>query len=112
MFTGLFISVGVTRYGPERFRTELINIGDGTIKVGPLFGWVLQYLIPVQFAIMFGWWMYQAVAVYDPDNWWNPIRMYSLGTCLLQWGLALVLLWLFNRRLAATSLAPPAAGVP
>ena len=112
MISGLFISVGVTRYGPERFRTELINIGDGTIKVGPLFGWVLQYLIPVQFAIMFGWWMYQAVAVYDPDNWWNPIRMYSLGTCLLQWGLALVLLWLFNRRLATTSLAPPAAGVP
>ena len=112
MISGLFISVGVTRYGPERFRTELINIGDGTIKVGPFFGWVLQYLIPVQFAVMFGWWMYQAVAVYDPDNWWNPIRMYSLGTCLLQWGLALVLLWLFNRRLATTSLAPPAAGVP
>jgi len=112
MISGLFISLGVTRYGPERFRTELINIGDGTIKVGPLFGWVLQYLIPVQFAIMFGWWMYQAVAVYDPDNWWNPIRMYSLGTCLLQWGLALVLLWLFNHRLATTSLAPPAAGVP
>ena len=112
MISGLFISVGVTRYGPERFRTELINIGDGTVKVGPFFGWVLQYLIPVQFAVMFGWWMYQAVAVYDPDNWWNPIRMYSLGTCLLQWGLALVLLWLFNRRLATTSLAPPAAGVP
>ena len=112
MISGLFISVGVTRYGPERFRTELINIGDGTIKVGPFFGWVLQHLIPVQFAVMFGWWMYQAVAVYDPDNWWNPIRMYSLGTCLLQWGLALVLLWLFNRRLATTSLAPPAAGVP
>ena len=112
MISGLFISVGVTRYGPERFRTNLINIGDGTIKVGPLFGWALQYLIPVQFAVMFGWWMYQAVAVYDPDNWWNPIRMYSLGTCLLQWGLALVLLWLFNHRLATTSLAPPAAGVP
>ena len=112
MISGLFISVGVTRYGPKRFRTELINIGEGNTKVGPLFSWVLQYLIPVQFVIMFGWWMYQAVAVYDPENWWNPIRMYSLGTCLLQWGLALVLLWLFNRRLATASLAPPAAGMP
>ena len=36
----------------------------------------------------------------------NPIRMYSLGTCLAQWGLALGLLWLFNGRLAAASPAP------
>ena len=108
MISGLFISVAVTRYGPDRFRADLINVGDGTIRVGPFFGWVLQYLIPTQFVVMFGWWMYQAVAVYDPDNWWNPIRMYSLGTCLLQWGVALALLWLFNRRLATTSLAPPA----
>ena len=108
MISGLFISVAVTRYGPDRFRADLINVGDGTTKVGPLFGWVLQYLIPVQFAVMFTWWMYQAVAVYDPDNWWNPIRMYSLGTCFMQWGVALVLLVVFNRRLATTSLAPPA----
>ena len=103
--------MAVTRYGSDRFRADLINVGDETTRVGPLFGWVLQYLIPVQFAVMFVWWMYQAVAVYDPDNWWNPFRMYSLGTCLLQWGVALVLLILFNRRLAMTSLAPP-AGAP
>ena len=52
---------------------------------------------------MFGWWMYQAATVYDPEGWWNPIRMYSVGTCLLQWGVALGLLWTFNRRLTAPS---------
>jgi len=108
MISGLFISVAVTRYGPERFRTDLINVGDGAIRVGPLFSWVLQYMIPMQFVVMFGWWMYQAVAVYDPENWWNPIRMYSLGTCLLQWGGALAVVLVFNRRLAASSLTPPA----
>jgi len=109
MISGLFISVAVTCYGPERFRADLINVGNGTMRVGPLFGWILQYLVPVQFTVMFTWWMYQAVAVYDPNNWWNPVRMYSLGTCLLQWGVALILLVLFNRRLATTSLAPPAS---
>ena len=108
MISGLFISLGVTRYGPDRFRTELVNVGGGTVRVGPLFSWVLKYLIPAQFAVMFGWWMYQAVVVYDPDTWWNPIRMYSVGTCFAQWGIALVLLCLFNRRLARISLTPPA----
>ena len=108
MISGLFISLAVTKYGPNRFRTELVNVGDATVRVGPLFSWVLQYLIPAQFVVMFGWWMYQAVAVYDPDTWWNPIRMYSLGTCLVQWGIAIGLLWLYNQRLARASLTPPA----
>ena len=103
MISGLFVSIAATRYGQARFRNELINIGGKTIKVGRLYGWVLQYLVPVEFVAMFGWWMYQAVAIYDPDGWWNPVRMYSLGTCLLQWGVALVLLRTFNRQLADTS---------
>ena len=62
-------------------------------------------IVPIQFVVMFGWWMYQAVAVYDPVLWWNPVRMYSLGTCLLQWGVAIALLRLFNDRLARSSVA-------
>ena len=46
----------------------------------------------------------QTVAVIDPTGWWSPFRTYSLGTCLLQWGLALTLLVVFNRRIAAASL--------
>ena len=65
-----------------------------------LYEWILKYLIPVEFVLMFGWWMYQAVAVYDPEAWWNPVRIYSVGTCLLQWGIALGLLRVFNQRLA------------
>ena len=103
MISGLFISLAVTRYGQTRFRTELINVGRGTVRVGVLYEWVLKYLVPTEFIIMFGWWMYQAVTVFDPTAWWNPIRMYSVGTCLLQWGAALALLRMFNQRLAWTS---------
>ena len=103
MISGLFISIAATKYGQTRFRDELINVGERTINVGPLYGGVLKYLVPVEFLVMFGWWMYQAATVYDPEGWWNPIRMYSVGTCLLQWGVALGLLWTFNRRLTAPS---------
>ena len=107
MICGLFISIAVTKYGSKRFRSDFLNVGDGTARVGPVFGWMLTYLIPVQFAVMFGWWMYQAVAVYDPEGWWNPVRTYSLGTCLLQWGIALLLLRIFNQRLARASVSGP-----
>ena len=103
MISGLFISVAATRYGQLRLRDELINTVPGGLHVGRIYGWVLKYLVPAEFVAMFGWWMYQSVAVYDAAGWWNPLRVYSLGTCLLQWGAALLLLRLFNRRLATAS---------
>ena len=103
MISGLFISVAATRYGQLRLRSELINTVPGGLHVGRIYGWVLKYLVPAEFVAMFGWWMYQSVAVYDAAGWWNPLRVYSLGTCLLQWGAALLLLRLFNRRLATAS---------
>ena len=103
MVSGLFISIAATRYGQERFRNDLVNAGAGTVRVERLYSWVLKYLVPLEFAVMFGWWMYQSVAVYDTAEWWNPIRIYSLGTCLLQWGTALLLLRAFNSRLADAS---------
>ena len=52
---------------------------------------------------MFSWWMYQAATVYDPEGWWNPVRTFSVGTCLVQWGVALALLLSFNSRIARAS---------
>jgi len=104
MISGLFVALGATRFGARRFREELVNVAGNDLNLGRGYEWVLTYLIPVEFAVMFGWWIYQAVAVIDPTGWWRPLRTYSLGTCLLQWGLALVLLLAFNRRIAAASL--------
>jgi NSS family neurotransmitter:Na+ symporter len=104
MISGLFIALGATRFGVRRFREELVNVTGNELNLGRGYEWVLTYLVPIEFAAMFAWWIYQAVAVIDPSGWWNPLRTLSLGTCLLQWGLALVLLVAFNRRIAAASL--------
>ena len=103
MISGVFISLAATGYGQTRFREELLNVDRGHVRVGRVYEWVLKYLVPAEFVVMFGWWMYQAVTVYDPDGWWNPIRTFSVGTCVLQWGVALVLLRTFNARLAVVS---------
>ena len=104
MVSGLLVALGATRFCVRRFREELVNVAGNDLNLGRGFEWVLTYLIPVEFAVMFGWWIYQAVAVIDPTGWWSPLRTYSLGTCLLQWGVALVLLVAFNKRIAAASL--------
>jgi NSS family neurotransmitter:Na+ symporter len=110
MISGLFISLLVTTYGSRRFRKEFVDITPGGIPVGVIFEVTLKYVIPALFVVMFGWWMYQAATVYDPDGWWNPDpfnHTFSVGTCLVQWGLALLLLLFFNRRLAESSTRQP-----
>jgi NSS family neurotransmitter:Na+ symporter len=110
MISGLFISLLVTMYGSTKFRKEFINVTPGGWYVGPWFEYVLKYLIPAQFVIMFGWWMYTAATVYDPTGWWNPDPInhtFSVGTCLAQWGVALGLLIFYNKRIAAASTRHP-----
>ena len=107
MVSGLFIAIAVIRYGAERFRTDLVNTHTAGRRAGPVWSWLLTWLVPIEFAVMFTWWMYQSATVYDPEGWWNPIRVTSIGTCIAQWGIALTVLWLGNRRLAAGSLTAP-----
>jgi NSS family neurotransmitter:Na+ symporter len=41
-----------------------------------------------------------AATVYAPDQWMNPINPYSVMTCVVQWGIALLVFIALNRRLA------------
>lgn len=103
MISGLFISLAVTKYGADRFRREMVNLEPRHLQAGAVFSWILKYLVPVEFVVMFGWWVYQAVAVYDPEGWWHPLHTFSIGTCVAQWAVALVLLIAFNRGIARAS---------
>jgi neurotransmitter:Na+ symporter, NSS family len=104
MISGLFIAIAVTKFGQERFRNEIINVTPGDLRVGPVFSWMLKYLVPAEFAVMFGWWLYQAAFVFDPVGWWNPLHPFSIGTCVAQWTVALALLLYYNRRIGRASL--------
>ena len=46
---------------------------------------------------MITWWFTQAIRHYDPDLWWHPFRTFSIGTCIFQWGLLILLLLALNR---------------
>ncbi len=99
MISGMFIAGTAIRFGVAKFRDQLVNTHVGGVQVGAWYGWCLRYFVPIQFIAMFGWWMYQSVAVYETDAWWDPFRRFSLGTCVLQWGAVLVALRIVNRHL-------------
>ncbi len=104
MVSGMFVAFAAITYGVDRFSADFINLPGTLLHAGRLFRWCLTFVVPALFVVMFGWWMYQAFTVYDPGGWWNPIRTFSIGTCLVQWAAAMVLLKSFNRRLAEASV--------
>ncbi len=103
MLAGLFVALAAREYGVQRLADDFVNTTPGTWRAGRLYVWIVSYLIPVQVVLMFSWWMYQAIAVIDPTGWWHPLHVYSVGTCLVQWGLALALLIAYNRKIAILS---------
>jgi NSS family neurotransmitter:Na+ symporter len=101
MVSGFLISLAVTKYGAGRFRDRLINTPEERAPVGRWYIFVIKYVVPLEFLALMIWWFYQAVAVYDPDGWWNPFHTFSLGTTIAQWGVLIAVLILVNRIWAA-----------
>jgi NSS family neurotransmitter:Na+ symporter len=96
LLSGLFFSISVRHYGPEKFRKELVNLPGNDIRIGKWFDVMITYVIPIEFLLMIGWWFYQAVAVFDREGWWNPFHSTSMGTCLLQWGVMILIFKIIN----------------
>ncbi len=99
LLSGALFALGTIAYGVGRMRRQL-NADLGTApRLGRWFDWLVLVWIPLAFLSMIGWWFYQSIG-WNPENWWNPLNRFSLGTCLLQWGVALLVLVLLNRKLA------------
>jgi NSS family neurotransmitter:Na+ symporter len=97
MISGGFISFAVIKHGADRFRREAVNSEGTDLKVGKLYNVVISWLIPIQVIVLIVWWFYQAIFSFDTEGWWNPFHVYSVGTCLLQWGAIMAVFLALNR---------------
>ena len=104
MISGLFIAIAVIRFGQDRFLNEFVNVEGNDLNLGRFYGWLIRYVVPAEFIAIFSWWVYAAVTAEGAKPWWNPTDPVGLGTCLLQWGVALSLLIYFNKGIAERSL--------
>jgi NSS family neurotransmitter:Na+ symporter len=93
--SGAFIAVAVAGYGPSRLRQEIINVSSD-FWVGQWYDRLIRFGIPLQVLILISWWFWQVIKA-SPQTWWNPLSPESVGTCVLQWGGAALILMMLNR---------------
>jgi NSS family neurotransmitter:Na+ symporter len=67
----------------------------GDIKIGKWFNHTVKFLIPAEAILLLVWWLYRSIE-WNPQGWYNPFQADSLGTCIVQWMVALGLLFFLN----------------
>ena len=108
MISGAFIAFSIVKFDIGKFRKQVINIEADNVQLGNWWQTLIAYVVPLEVAVLLGWWMYQSVVVFAPDTWYNPLSLYSVATVLTQWTLILAILisankYLVNKTLPVTS---------
>ena len=104
MISGALIALAVRAHGINTFRTAQIDASEDRVKAGRVWEILIGYIVPLQAAILLGWWLWRAATEYAPDSWYNPLDPYSVMTCLVQWGAMMALFYALNDRLARSGL--------
>ncbi len=99
MLSGLFFALGARRFGLEKLRREVVNAEGCDLPVGRWWTFLVSVVVPVEALALLVWWLWQARG-WDPEGWLDPFRPETVGTVLLQFGVALTALILANRWLA------------
>ncbi len=104
MISGAFVAFAVIRYGVKNFSIEITEGAIGDWKLGGAWRTIIAFLVPVQAIILLIWWMWLSATDYAPDRWFDPFDPFSVMTCLVQWGVVMLMLILFNKTLARRTL--------
>ena len=96
MLSGLFFALAARRFGVERLRKTVVNGEGADFRVGRWWSFLVGVVVPVEAVILMVWWLWEARG-WDPEGWLHPFRSETVGTVLLQWLVALTLLFLLNR---------------
>lgn len=97
LVSGFFFTVLVHHIDSEHFTKNFVGIrgrfGRQCLRL------MIHAVIPLEFIALIAWWFHQAIQ-WDPKGWWHPFHTFSIGTCLFQWGILILVLFLFNRRMS------------
>lgn len=104
MVSGAFMSFAVIKFGPDKFRKEIVNIEESKWKLGYWWTFVIKYVVPVQVITLLVWWIYLSAAEFAPDTWYNPLSPFSVATVLVQWGIVMGLFKFYNNTIASKTI--------
>ncbi len=98
MVSGFFFVMAVIIYGAKGFREQFVNQIGNDINIGKWYEYLIKYIIPLEFIVLIVWWFWQSVT-WSPETWWNPFTTYSLGTCIFQWAVVIILFIILNKKI-------------
>ena len=96
IISGVFIALFTTRFGIHELRNKFDSSGNDWIP-GIWWNFIVRYFLPVAGTLLILWWLFLSASVFAPDDWYNPFNPFSIMTCLVQWGIVVMLLLIFNR---------------
>lgn len=97
MISGAMIAWLIIKQGAESVRLE-INSTDNDTRLGRWWVYNISYFIPVAALVLLVWWLVQS---FIPGAWFNPFTPFSFMSCIFQWSIVLLILVLFNKRIAS-----------
>jgi NSS family neurotransmitter:Na+ symporter len=98
IITGLLVAWAAVKYGVGRFQKEFIDT-DSDFRMHPLFLKATLYLVIPMALILIWWWMSQGYSEnpwFDEEGQWNVWDIYSNASVVTQWGIVLLLGFIFN----------------
>lgn len=99
VISGLFIVFAALRYGPIKFKRELIDV-DSDFKVNNLYFSICLIFNIGLGVILIYWWMSQGYSQYPWFNeagYWNVFDIYSNASIITQWSLLIIFGVIFNK---------------
>jgi len=97
LLSGLFLTVAVIKIGAVNFISNWVDVAGNKSLYNMLFRILFYFILPVEFLLMMGWWLFQSISWY-PDTWWNPMKKFSLGTAVIQWFVIIIAGLLLNKQ--------------
>jgi NSS family neurotransmitter:Na+ symporter len=105
MLSGAFIALAVRSHGAAELAERIAAGVSDDWRAGAWWRTVILYLVPLQAVVLLVWWMYLSATAFAPDRWFDPFDPYSVMTCLVQWGAAIAVFLVMNKRLASRSVS-------
>jgi NSS family neurotransmitter:Na+ symporter len=96
MLAGVFVAFAAIKYGLSRIIIEISAESKDDWAFPIWWAPVINYVVPIIGITIFSWWMWLSATVYAPDDWYDPTNYYSVATCLVQWGIVLIIFYGLN----------------
>src|SRR5699024_11453754 len=98
LVSGAFMSFAVIRFGPARFRANIVNNGYQKYDLGKWWEIIIKYVVPVEVVSLLGWWIWLSITT--SESWYNPLSSFSIATIIVQFGIVMCLCYFYNITLA------------